>query len=412
MVVISIYYDKRNIKKSYHLRLVQRLLLSDIGLSSCVIWYYIMQFIMNSTELEYFCDFYLPTVVYFFLCSYGWTVLLAFRFRSSHTEKKASGPPVPMWVVWATPLPLCLSIFITAFAAGDATTVQSNNSDTNQSCTFNHDSTTGIVLDLLTFQCPLLLTILVNCYSYSRGLMALRNTPHSVMARQMRKAGGYLGVLLVVWVPNIVYNFLTMFDGGDDEYHGFLDMVIVLSSLQGFLNVCVYVWSNRQMRSWFWRHLFCFVLFRGGDPRQQSTSQEDLVAAGAAGTDNPLNISSQLKRSIHDDDSSSDEEDEGSGRGLTESLTAGGHMGDGHSARAMEEGSSSSSSGRDTFSSLGGAGPSVSSSGSNRPAAATKSILIPTKGNIDGKVLKKGASAAQVAASADLDNERYVRFGE
>ncbi len=234
MVVISIYHDAKTLKKSYHLRLVQRLLISDIGLSSCVIFYYIMQFLVTSSELKIFCNLYLPTVVFFFLCSYGWTVLLAFRFRSSHTEKKTAGPPVPMYVIWAIPVPFALAVLIAAFSTGDVTTVESNDADTNQSCTFNHDKLTGIILDLMTFQGPLLVTIIVNCYSYTKGLLALSNTPHSVVARQMRKAGGYLGVLLVVWVPNIVYNFLTIFDGSDSQYNAFLDVVIFLSSLQVF----------------------------------------------------------------------------------------------------------------------------------------------------------------------------------
>ncbi len=158
--------------------------------------------------------------------------MLAFRFRSSHQEKKSSGPPLPMYVIWCIPIPFALAVLIAGFATGDVTTVESNAADTNQSCTFDHDATTGIVLDLITFQVPLLVTIIVNCYSYTKGLLALSNTPHSVVARQMRKAGGYLGVLLLVWVPNIVYNFLTIFDGTDDEYNGFLDIVIFLSSLQ------------------------------------------------------------------------------------------------------------------------------------------------------------------------------------
>ncbi len=206
--------------------------MSDIGLSMCVIVYYIMQIALSSSALDTFCHVYLPTVVYFFLCSYGWTVLLAMRFRTSHQEKKASGPPVSMYIIWLIPLPFALTVLISAFASGDVSTVEANDSDTNQSCVFDHASTAGIALDLVTFQMPLLVTIIVNCYFYTRGLLALSNTPHSVIARQMRKAGGYLGVLLLVWVPNIVYNFLTIFDRTNNQYNAFLDIVIFLTSLQ------------------------------------------------------------------------------------------------------------------------------------------------------------------------------------
>ena len=37
----------------------------------------------------------------------------------------------------------------------------------------------------------------LNIYTYMKGLLALHNAPHSVIARQMKRAGGYLMVLLV-----------------------------------------------------------------------------------------------------------------------------------------------------------------------------------------------------------------------
>lgn len=232
MVVVSIQLDARNNKKSYHLRLVQRLLMSDIGLSSCVIFYYIMQLVLSMHQLEYLCKIYLPLVDYFFLVSYGWTVMLAFRFRDSFSEKKITGIPKTLWKVWAIPAGFALVVLIAAFASNDAVTVESTEAHTNRSCTFNHNTVTGIALDLATFQGPLLITIVLNCLTYLKGLRALSNTPQSVMARQMRKAGGYLGVLLVIWVPNIIYNFLSMFVGNDSQYTGFLDLVIFLSALQ------------------------------------------------------------------------------------------------------------------------------------------------------------------------------------
>ncbi len=319
--------------------------------------------------------------------------MLAFRFRDSHQEKKATGPPVPMYVIWAIPIPFALVVMIAAFSTGTVTTVETTDADTNQSCTFNHNTITGIVLDLATFQGPLLLTIIVNCYSYTKGLLALSNTPHSVVARQMRKAGGYLGVLLLVWVPNIVYNFMSIFNGGNDsQYSGFLDMVIFLSSLQGFLNVCVYVWSNQQMRSWFMRHMFCVVWCRKTDPADQATIT-DATNRSSTGASN--------KNPLYGEEECSDNEDDEEDRvdGLRDSLTFGGHI-KGSDRNTM------GSSGANTLGS-GSAKSSLSSGGSSK----TKSILIPSAASrVVDKTKKK--SSAHMAQSADLDNERYVRFGE
>lgn len=188
------------------------------------------------------------------------------------------------------------------------------------------------------------------------------------------------------------------------------------------------------MRSWFWRHCFCFVWF-GGKNRQQSTSQEDLVAAGQAvhgtATTNPLSISDQLKRSVHDDSSDDDEDAQGGGGStrsswLNESLSSNGHLsestgGTGNSRGSSSVGKSRSTGGSSSSSSSshlqsveeGGLGTTTSSNtsinSSSSGKGATKSILVPNRRNIDGKMKK---SVAQVAASADLDNERYVRFGE
>ena len=244
IIIYSISLDQKTLKKSYHLRLVQRLLLSSIGLSVAIIVYYIMAASLDNTALSSYCNFHIPVIVYFFLCSFGWTAMLAYRFRLSHSEtKKLAAPPVSMWVVWTAPLLFSGTVLLAAFITDQVTTVEASSVNTNKTCTFDHDSNTGIYVDLITYQAPLLLTILINCYSYGKGLYYLRNTPQSVLARQMKKAGGYLAVLLVVWVPNFVYNILTMFDGSDPEYNGFLDLVIFFNSLQ--------VDSNRPCRALF-----------------------------------------------------------------------------------------------------------------------------------------------------------------
>ena len=88
------------------------------------------------------------------------------------------------------------------------------------------------MVDIICFQAPLIAIMFLNIYTYMKGLLALHNAPHSVIARQMKRAGGYLMVLLVVWVPNITYNLLVICDDTNEPYDNFLVLTIMLSALQ------------------------------------------------------------------------------------------------------------------------------------------------------------------------------------
>lgn len=82
------------------------------------------------------------------------------------------------------------------FLLGDVTNLEGDNHE-DFSCSFDHESTPGIIIDLICFQFPLLVTIFINIYSYTKGIYVLKNSPGSVIARQMKRAGGYLFVLLI-----------------------------------------------------------------------------------------------------------------------------------------------------------------------------------------------------------------------
>eukprot|EP00981_Chlorochromonas_danica_P002999 scaffold601_cov170-Ochromonas_danica.AAC.60 len=197
-------------------------------IATTLIIFYIVERVMPSHAMNDFCNCFLPMTIFFFLSSFGWTIMLALRFYSSHNSKDAKNavqqPPIPFRWVWATPLVFTLSMVIVIWAAGDVT------------------------------QSPILFTIVINLYIYACGLAALSNAPHSVVARQMRKAGGYLAVLILVWVPNLVYNLISIGDTSSKEYGSLLDLATLLYSSQGFLNVLVYILSNNKMRIWLRRH--------------------------------------------------------------------------------------------------------------------------------------------------------------
>lgn len=230
VVLYSIHlYQKKKI--SYHLQLVGRLLSCDIGISSCVILYFIFERILPSDSMDDFCNIFLPITVFFFLGSFGWTIMLALRFRSSH-DRTADGSSLPFLAVWTPPIVLTLALAILIWAIGNVAEVQHGDSKYDKACTFNHDEWNGVILDVVVFQTPIVLTILLNTVIYGYGLAALGNAPHSVLARQMHKAGGYLAVLVIVWVPNVVYNTISIADLSDRDYTSLLDLSILLTSIQ------------------------------------------------------------------------------------------------------------------------------------------------------------------------------------
>lgn len=232
VIALSIRLDPRG-SKSYHLILVQSLLRADIGLSLSIVLYFIVQYNISGHSLETFCSGFLPFLVYFFLTSSGWTVMLALRFRSSqNVAAQFNKPPVPLWAVWVIPLVPAIVMLGASVSLPDVTDARTNSNDTNQSCQFDHSSAGGILIDILCFQAPLIAMMFVNLYTYARGLAALKNSPHSVIARQMRRAGGYIAVLLIVWVPNIAYNLLVIGDSSDEQYDNFLVLTVMLSAGQ------------------------------------------------------------------------------------------------------------------------------------------------------------------------------------
>eukprot|EP01031_Cornospumella_fuschlensis_P025989 gene25989-31382_t len=338
--------------------------------------------------------------------------------RNSSGELK---PLLPFHVIWVVPLGMVLVLLIAAYAVGHVTKVmEGDDDDSKEACTFDHDHMSGIVLDIAIIQVPNLLTILLNIYIYACGLAALNNAPHSVLARQMRKAGGYLAVLIIVWVPNLVYNMLSIIDTSHRSYDSLLDLAVLLVSLQGFLNVCVYVWSNNKMRRWFVRQIrkysnACVAKLRGkSTSTTASTHSKDRHALFAASksrsneedeySDEDDDVASWLKESNsfsgHLSESVADSVEGGKITSLTGNVSPLSHsLTDSRTSNPMYDGESSlsrpSSSGKSRDTSL------------SRPTSFGKSILIQ-----QNAASRKSSSGKQMARSSELDTEKFVRFGE
>jgi hypothetical protein len=431
VVVLSILMHPKS-KESYHLRIVYNLLMADLLMSVAVIFYYIIQYPISTRQLNSFCHFYLPLVVYFFLMSYVWTIMFALRFR---TMKKPDNlnkivtwkPPIKFGRLWIYPLIYIFPLFILAYTLPSVTYVWVNSSDTDQSCTFDHGNTDGIVLDFIYFQGPLLLTICINVYYYTKGLIALKNSPQSVLGRQMRKAGGYLSVLLIVWVPNIIYNFLSIFSGSDD-YTSFLNLCVVLSSSQGILNVCVYVYSDPGLRRFIRKNVFFLSYFgkkKGmvGHTRRKSGDKEGSGGVRTSGMlKNSLSSSSAASRPSarrRGTDESLEDSMNGSEDGIdirisrVSDLTASRQSANAIGTTVnnpMTNGSISNGSSTVTGEKRSSIGTTITSGGLDHRKSVEstengpRSILVP-KSRFSLKQNDLGSSIG------DLDQEKFVRFG-
>lgn len=234
-IIATVYFEKKALQ-SYYLKLVIRLLASDLSLGVIIIFYYIMQGVLQIDQLRDFCKIYLPAVIYFYLASFGWTIMLAQRFRTTHaveTKNRQIKAPLSLKWVWAIPSISALIILICNFTIpGGVSVVEDGDSNTNRSCSFDHSGVAGMTVDILCFQIPMIVTILADLYCYSIGLYALRNTPRSVRSRQERRAGGYLAVLLLVWIPAFLYNIKALHQRKNNENGSFQDAVVFLSALQ------------------------------------------------------------------------------------------------------------------------------------------------------------------------------------
>lgn len=407
-VISSIILYPRT-KESYHLQLVNRLLICDLGLSLCIVVYYFVQFGIDGDALDDFCKIYFPGILYFFIAGYGYTTNLALRFRTMHGLESRTvvwKPPVPLIAFWLYPLIFAFPVLVGAWVTGNVTVVHSNSQNINQICTFNHDSIIGETMDIVCFQLPLLLTILVNTYFYAKGVLALRNSPHSVVARQMRRAGGYLLVLLLVWLPNICYNVLSIFIGNNDSFSKLLDVAVLLTSAQGVLDVSVYVWSNGKMRRWLRRNLACLRLLGLGKTRRE-------LQPSIHSSINDVNGGGKIEQLGPDSD---DEEEGDQTMSMQDSLRNSSHthdLIDAHlSPLSLRIQRSQQQQPSSQVTTVHNPVTSDNIDGIKRPSQKVKSILIPTSTLVNGGLSGGARPSNNLGNSLEFDQEKFVRFGE
>lgn len=171
-------------------------------------------------------------------------------------------------MVWATALLLTLPIALLSCLGEDYSVARviATSSDITY-CMFDPTTWLSRGTNFACFQIPLLVTIVINITAFVKGMKALQSAPQSVIAREMKRVGQYLAVLLLVWVPNLVANLMQWlsvrrhdmsFTGDhhddDDElnvtelYSAVVGVMILLTTLQGLLNAAVYALGHRAFR--------------------------------------------------------------------------------------------------------------------------------------------------------------------
>lgn len=118
-------------------------------------------------------------------------------------------------------------------------------------CTFDRVKPIGATYSLVLLDLPIFVMIVANFVYYKRGVDALANSPDSVVSRRLYIALGYLFVQLLVFVPNLLYNILSINEQCNECHFSLFYVTIVVNVLQGFLNVLVYVYNDSKISHWF-----------------------------------------------------------------------------------------------------------------------------------------------------------------
>lgn len=241
IVLLSIVFDKHN-NKSYNLKLIFRLLFCDFFIEIVILSCFIAQTYTNSKSLT--CSICLPVIYYFLLSSFLWTIMISLRFLTIDKSFKSTilqkiVPKIHLWWIWI----VCFALMVPTIVLNSIgnKVLSTIDEDSPVSCTYNHEYNKSITVDIVTVQFPLFITIIVNFTSYVIGYRALKDSPESVVARHMRRTGGYLLVLVLIWVPIFVFNVLSIALRSNSKFLGLFYAGLFLVSLQVLINTVMII---------------------------------------------------------------------------------------------------------------------------------------------------------------------------
>jgi hypothetical protein len=225
-------------RKSRLLLMITLLLISD-GLISVnfAIWG-LADAALHSDDVL-LCRVLLPFQSFFFLLSFGFTSLIAQRFRGVHQLQQGGAlPNTPLWLVPLTALVLSLPVVILniiseKLAVGELIQPNATSDITRDFCYYS-SKTSAFIVNVFCLQLPSLITILYNSYAYFTGIQGLNQSAPAIRNKQVRRARKYLIVLLITWVPNLIFNlYHALAISQDNDPYELVMLVVNLSSLQG-----------------------------------------------------------------------------------------------------------------------------------------------------------------------------------
>jgi hypothetical protein len=134
------------------------------------------------------------------------------------------------------------------------------------------------------------------------------------MVREIRRARNYLLVLLIIWVPNLSVNlYHFVFLPPNKEPYFPVQALVLLTSLQGFVNFFVYMWDYRPFQQWLtssrWLHLLPCP-FAGFDEEHSERGSKGVL----------LNLEGGPASGGDSDDDDEEEEERGSDQAEKEPL--------------------------------------------------------------------------------------------
>lgn len=174
------YFYSLNKSSQYHLLVTLLILCDGFGSLCFAVWAGIDTFVQHHHD-NYLCNIFLPFPTYFFLLSFCWTSLLAYRFRQIcevKDTKQAIDPP--LWPVPVLCFFLILPIILMTTLGIKISEPISPISSKGLAFCFFASTRNAFIVNFLTFQFPCILTLLYNIRCFRIGIKFLRLSPERV----------------------------------------------------------------------------------------------------------------------------------------------------------------------------------------------------------------------------------------
>lgn len=179
-IVFFIQYDRE--KPSRVLKMVTMLILSDGMASVCFVLWGLL--VLYENQDEHWCRLFLPFPTFFFVMGFGFMTLIAHRFmkvNQLHSESQLF--ELPIWVVPVVSFILIMPVvMLNIVGEGHEVSelIVSHHKNKKEFCYFSSDWN-AFIANAMCFQLPAICTVIYNMYAYCKGILALKDSPHTVL---------------------------------------------------------------------------------------------------------------------------------------------------------------------------------------------------------------------------------------